>query len=228
MALDMEQRKEEFLKAYGSRFACKKFDTSREVSRSDMEFILEAGKLTPSSFGFEPWKFLAIENKELKDKIFDTAPRLATAMKTADKVIVILAKNSSELRYSSGYVNHMLRDVQKLNDSQAKAVKEGFRKFQERESSSVYDTMSIYHWSWRQSYLPLATMITAASQIGVATCPIEEYNEKELERLLEDEGVLNRNEYSVSVLLAVGYADPSIIREDFKRNYREDVIEWVE
>lgn len=228
MTLDMGKKKEEFLEAYRSRFACKKFDTTKKVSREDMDFILEAGKLTPSSFGFEPWKFLVIDNKELKDKVFDTAPRIATAMKTADKVVVILAKNSSELRYSSGYVNYMIKDVQKLNDSQAKAVKEGFRKFQERESSSVYDTMSIYHWSWRQSYLPLATMITAASQIGIATCPIEEYNEKQIERLLEDAGVLNRNEYSVSVLLAVGYADPSIIKEGHTKNYRDDVIQWIE
>lgn len=227
MTTDMAKRKEEFLEAYKSRFACKKFDTTREVSREDMDFILEAGKLTPSSFGFEPWKLLVIENKELKDKIFDTAPRIAGAMKTADKVIVVLAKNSSELRYSSGYINYMLNDVRKLSDIEAKAVKEGYRKFQERESSSVYDTMSIYHWSWRQSYLPLATMIIAASQIGVATCPIEEYNEKQLERLLEDEGVLNKNEYSVSVLLAAGYPDEAIIKEGKERHFRPDVVEWV-
>lgn len=225
---DMGKRKEEFLEAYRSRFACKKFDTTKEVSKEDMEFIVEAGKLTPSSFGFDPWKFLVIDNKDLKDKVFDTAPRIANAMKTADKVVVILAKNSSELRYSSGYVNRILRDYQNLSDQEVKAVKEGYRKFQERESSSVYDTMSIYHWSWRQSYLPLSTMITAASQIGIATCPIEEYNEKQLENMLEDYGVLNRNEYSVSVLLAVGYADPAILKEGKTKKYREDIIEWVE
>lgn len=228
MTTNINERKEMFLESYASRFACKKFDTTREVAREDMDFILESAKLTPSSFGLEPWKFLAINNKELKDKVFETAPRLATAMKTADKVVVILAKNSSELRYSSGYVNHMLRDVKEFSDSEVKAIKEGYRKFQERESSSVYDTMSIYHWSWRQSYLPLATMIIAASQIGIATCPIEEYNEKALERLLEDEGILNRNEYSVSVLLAVGYADPSIIKEGKVRKVRPDLVEWID
>ncbi len=228
MTTNINERKEMFLESYESRFACKKFDTTREVAREDMEFILDSAKLTPSSFGLEPWKFIAVNNKDLKNRIFDTAPRLAEAMKTADKVIIVLAKNSSELRYSSGYVNYMLKDVKEFSDSQIKAIKEGYRKFQERESSSVYDTMSIYHWSWRQSYLPLSAMIIAASQIGIATCPIEEYGEKQLERMLEDEGILNRNEYSVSALLAVGYADPAIIKEGKERKFRPDVVEWID
>lgn len=36
------------------RHACKEFDGGKSVSEADFRTILEAGRLSPSSFGFEP------------------------------------------------------------------------------------------------------------------------------------------------------------------------------
>lgn len=226
MTVDVNRRKEEILEAHRNRFACKKYDTTKNISDEDMDFILEVGSLAPSSFGFQPWKFLVIDNDEFKSKVLESTPRLKNSLETADKLIVILAKNSSEVRYSSGYVNHMLREINGFSDNEAKTIKEAFRKFQEKESSSMHDTMSIYHWSWRQSYLPLATMVSAASEIGIDTCPIEEYNEKQLEKILVDKGVLDTREYSVSVLLALGYREELPIKLRDKKQ-RKDMVEWI-
>ena len=58
-----------FMEAMDFRHACKIFDESKKVSNEDMNFILEAGRKSPSSFGMEPWKFLVITNDELKEKL---------------------------------------------------------------------------------------------------------------------------------------------------------------
>ncbi len=41
---------------------CSEFDNDRQVSESDMRTILEVGRLSPSSFGLEPWQFLVIKS----------------------------------------------------------------------------------------------------------------------------------------------------------------------
>ena len=47
----------DILKAFNFRHATKSYDASKKVSDADFHTILEAGRLSPSSFGFEPWKF---------------------------------------------------------------------------------------------------------------------------------------------------------------------------
>lgn len=43
----------EITKALDFRHACKKFDADKKISDQDMELILEAIRLTPTSYGFE-------------------------------------------------------------------------------------------------------------------------------------------------------------------------------
>ncbi len=58
-----------FSEAMDFRHACKIFDETKKINEQDLNFILEAGRKSPSSFGMEPWKFLVITNEELKAKI---------------------------------------------------------------------------------------------------------------------------------------------------------------
>jgi nitroreductase len=43
------------LLAFNFRHACKAFDPQRKIADEDFRFVLETGRLSPSSFGFEPW-----------------------------------------------------------------------------------------------------------------------------------------------------------------------------
>jgi nitroreductase len=51
------------------RYATKEFDAARPVSPEDLETLLDALILSPSSFGLQPWKFVVVENQELKDQL---------------------------------------------------------------------------------------------------------------------------------------------------------------
>lgn len=50
----MADLKTQILDAYNFRHATKEFDPNKKVSDSDFEFILETGRLSPSSLGLEP------------------------------------------------------------------------------------------------------------------------------------------------------------------------------
>lgn len=64
-----DSKKQEILKAYQFRHACKVFDTKKKISDEDFHFILETGRLSPSSVGLEPWKFVVIQDEALREKL---------------------------------------------------------------------------------------------------------------------------------------------------------------
>ena len=61
--------KNAIIQAYNFRHACKVFDADKKISDDDFLFILETGRLSPSSFGFEPWKFLVVQNIDRKSVV---------------------------------------------------------------------------------------------------------------------------------------------------------------
>jgi nitroreductase len=69
----MSLNKQEIIEAYWFRHACKEFDSAQKISAEDFDFILETGRLSPSSFGLEPWKFLVVQNLELREKLREHA-----------------------------------------------------------------------------------------------------------------------------------------------------------
>ena len=61
--------KKEILKALNFRHATKEFDESKKISDEDFDIILETARLSPSSMGIEPWKFMVIQNKEVREEL---------------------------------------------------------------------------------------------------------------------------------------------------------------
>ena len=53
------------------RYACKSFDTTKKVSDTCIQTIAESLRLTASSFGLQLWKFIIIENQEIKDQLVE-------------------------------------------------------------------------------------------------------------------------------------------------------------
>ena len=57
----------QIIEAIQNRYATKSFDPAKKISEEDWETIIESARLSPSSFGYEPWKFLLINNEEIKE-----------------------------------------------------------------------------------------------------------------------------------------------------------------
>ncbi len=99
--------REEFMRALRFRHACKLFDDKRPLPRADLDYILEAGRLAPSSLGLEPWRFLIIEDMTLRRHL-RAACWNQSQITSASTVVVILALKA-ELKPETGYAQRMLR-----------------------------------------------------------------------------------------------------------------------
>ena len=183
------QMRDEFLQALQFRHACKLFDENRALPRPDLDYILEAGRLSPSSLGLEPWRFLVIEDKAFR-RCLRPACWNQSQITTASAIIVILALKS-ELKPETGYAQKMLR---RLVNSEAEM----------EEAMQIY--RDIVHgnftaWSVAQCHIAAAQMMMAAAVIGVDSCPMGGFNPEAVAEVLQ----IDRSNVEVALLLALGY-----------------------
>lgn len=201
----MENKKDEILKAYNFRFACKEFDSSKKISDEDFKFILETARLSPSSCGFEPWKFLVINDMKLREELRPLCFGAQGQLPTASHFIIILARNINDLRYDSKYILDFMKNVQKLPEDAINIRLQFYKNFQEKLFKLLESDRAVFDWSCKQTYIPLANMMTAAAQIGIDSCPIEGFDKDKVEKFLEDKGILDKNHFGVSCMVAFGY-----------------------
>ncbi|MRT92407.1 NAD(P)H-dependent oxidoreductase [Ancylomarina sp. 16SWW S1-10-2] len=221
----MQNIKEEILKAHSFRRAIKEFEVDQKISEADFEFILEVGRRSPSSFGWEPWKFVVVQNMELREKLMEPSWGAQKQLQSASHFVLLLSRKGDEMRAGSDYLKYKSQVIDKL-PAEVEEMKVGFFKnFMENEFD-LTDDRKIFDWSCRQVYLPFANMMTAAAQIGIDSCPIEGFDRAKVEEILAAEGIVDTNKLGVAAMVAFGYR-----KEDSpfpqSRFPMEEVVEWV-
>lgn len=196
--------KQKILDAYKSRHACKLFDTKRTISDEDIQFILETARLSPSSFGFEPWHFVVIQNKYLRKKLKDNAWGATAKLDTASHFILGLTMKSSMTRYDSPYIKKFMKEVQNLAENVVEGKGKMYETFQ-KSDFDLTDDRKLFDWASKQCYIPLANMMTSAAMIGIDSCPIEGFKQKEMEDILKADLNIDTTLYGLSYMVAFGY-----------------------
>lgn len=218
--------KKAILDSHLYRHACKEFDSSRVISDEDFDFILEVARLSPSSFGLEPWKFLILQNRELRENLLGHVWGGQKQLPTASHVIVTLIRKSVFMRYDSEFVHDFMRDVQKFPEEAAMARYEILEKFQREDFALLESERAMNDWSGKQSYLALANMMTAAAMIGIDSCPIEGFSQNALEKALSQALTIDLTQWSIAYLVAFGYRKEMPARPKTRQEMAK-VVEWI-
>jgi nitroreductase len=218
--------KQEILEAYRFRHACKEFDAERKISAEDFDFILETARLSPCSFGLEPWKFLVIQNPQLREKLRPHIWGGQKQLPTASLLILTLLRKSHFMRHDSAFVHDFMRDVQHFPEDAAQARTAILQKFQTSDFQLLESERAINDWAGKQSYIPMANMMTAAAMIGIDSCPIEGFEFNSLEQVVTEEIGIDPEHWAVAYLLAFGYRKNPPARPKTRQEAGE-VIEWL-
>ncbi|MDO7486949.1 NAD(P)H-dependent oxidoreductase [Peribacillus frigoritolerans] len=218
-----ESKKQEILKAYQFRHACKAFDINTKISDEDFHFILEIGRLSPSSFGFEPWKFVVIQDAALREKLKHVSGGAQGQLPTASHFVVILARRKEDLRHDSAHVIKMMKDIHHMPEEVVQGLSGFYKYFVETELED--NDRLIFEWASKQTYIALGNMMTAAAQIGIDSCPIEGFDKKQVTDILQNEGIININDYGVACMVAFGYRQEDPKRPKTRQNL-DEIVEW--
>lgn len=204
-----------FMEAMNFRHATKVFDENKKISEDDMHTIMETARLSPSSFGIEPWKFLVITNEELKAKIRPFCWNQVQITSCSHLVIILAAIDDAKVK-EGGVVKRFERwgldqnGLDGILNLYANHLKE-----------TLKSDENIYSWTARQTYIAAGNMMSSAAYLGIDSCPIEGFEKEKVEDLLE----LDRSKFQLSMILPFGYR----IKPQQKRTRLpfEEVVEFI-
>ena len=201
----MKSKNQEIIDVFNYRYACKKFDKNRKVSDEDFNTIMESARLSPSSFGLEPWKFLLLKNEKMKEDFREFAWGAINSINGASHIVIVLARKG--VTADSKHMEHMLEDVKKVPEEMKAVIKEKFGGFQEKHFKLLESERSLFDWASKQTYIALGNMMTMAAYLGIDSCAIEGFEREAAEKYLSEKGILDLNEYGISYMAGFGYRD---------------------
>lgn len=222
----MATSKQDILDAFQFRHACKEFDADRKIPGADFDFILETARLSPSSFGLEPWRFLVVQNPQLRETLREFTWGGQKQLPTASHVVLTLVRKSHFMRYDSAYLQYMMREVQHYPEDIIRLRSGLIEKFQRSDFDLLGSERTLTDWATRQTYLPLANMMTAAALIGIDSCPIEGFERAEVERILGEQAGVDLDQWAAAYMVAFGYRNNPPPRPKTRQSL-EQVVEWL-
>ncbi len=215
----------EIIDSYYFRHACKEFDAERKIPEETFNTILETGRLSPSSFGFEPWYYLIVQDPTLREKLKEFTWGGQKQIPTASHLVVILARRVHFMKYDSEYITHMMRDIMKLPEAAMEKKREVYRNFQQNDFNLLESDRALFDWACKQTYIALGNMMTAAAMLGVDSCPIEGFDQAKIETVLREHFSVETDKFGIACMVAFGYR----IREGRPKTRQpmEEITRWI-
>jgi len=215
------------LDAFHFRHACKEFDPNRIIANEDFRFILETGRLSPSSFGFEPWRFVVLQNADIRNRLLPVTWGGQKSIPTASHLVLLFSRTKRNFLPDAEYVAYMKKDVQKMPDDVFGGFQKRLETFLASDFKLIDNERAMFEWTSRQTYIALGNMMTSAAMIGVDSCPIEGFDKDAVEGILREAGILEGEDFGLSCMAAFGYRarDPQRAKT---RRAMDEVVQWVE
>lgn len=196
------------------RYAVQTFDATKRVSDDNLRTILEAGRLSPSAFGVEPWRFLVVENTEIRAKLREASygqPKVTDA----SHLIVIARRTDAREKIADELIDRTAKTHGKDPSELA-----GLRQMVEG-GISAKDDAQLDAWVRAQTYIPLGIMVEAAALLGVDSGPMEGFDPAAVDAIL---GLADQH-LTATTMLALGTRgdDPAASRPKVRRAFEETV-----
>ncbi len=186
-----------FLSQLDWRYATKAFDTTKPVSETDLQQILEAMRLAPASIGLQAYHIYVVTNQELKDKI-QAASWNQSQIGTCSHLLVLAgrtdlvhAKEEHFAALSGG-------------DASVRAQLAGYEGMVDGLIIGLEASNSGLAWSAKQAYITLGFGLAAAAELQIDSCAMEGFDAGAVGEILG----LPSSQVPV-VMLPIGYRAPT-------------------
>ncbi len=193
------------------RYATKKFDSTRKLSKSQINLLKKAFNLTASSYGLQPVKLIVISNQKIKNSLLESSMNQLQVIQCSHLLIICIESNINK-SYIESYFKRVI-DIRKTDP----LVLESFKESIINEFNDMSNT-SIINWSINQAYLALGNLMTVCSVEGIDSCPMEGFLPEKYDEILD---LKSKNLKSVLVM-PVGYRSVNDQFSSFKK-VRKDI-----
>jgi nitroreductase len=181
------------------RYATKQFDPKRRISATDWATLEEALRLTPSSGGLQPWKFIVITDPAVRAKLVP-ASYGQEKVSTASHLIVFASKNN----LSEVDVDAHVQNISKTQGVPLESLAQ-LRGMLVGGLVQSQDEAGRNAWARNQAYIALGNLLTSAALLSIDACPMEGFDRAQYDEVLG----LNAKGYASAVIATLGYRSPA-------------------
>lgn len=209
---------QEVIKALNWRYAVKAFDPSKKITSIDWSVLSESLRLSPSSYGLQPWKFIVVQNSELRKKLREYSWN-QTQVTDCSHLVVFTYKKKMD-------VDHIQKFINKTSEVRGVELEslEGYKNMMISDLVNGSRAQVIEPWAQRQTYIAMGFLMETAALLNIDSCPLEGLSPQDYDRLLGLEGT----GWGTVAAVALGYRS---FQDKYQNNKKvrfdtEQVIEF--
>ncbi|MFN0078055.1 MAG: NAD(P)H-dependent oxidoreductase [Prosthecobacter sp.] len=185
----------ELLTALNWRYATKVFDSTQKIPADTWAALEESLVLTPSSYGLQPWKFLIIQDKELREQLVPHSWRQRQVADCSHLVVMTTKRTMTEADIDA----NLMRIAEVRGGTPDALV--GFRKMLIGDVITGERSQYITTWAKMQAYIALGQFMASCALFGIDTCPMEGFVAEKYDEILG----LEAQGLTTAVLCPAGY-----------------------
>ncbi len=179
------------------RYATKRYDATRKLPKETLDLLMEAMRLAPSSFGFQPYKFIHVTNPAIREQLKAVAWNQAQFTDASDLFVLCTIKKMDD-----AYVNRFAEETIKAQGTTAEA----FEPYRQMLLGSIHSRSDEEqeHWNACQTYIALGIALATAAEHRIDATPMEGFDKDKFDEILG----LTPLGLHARVSLALGYRSP--------------------
>lgn len=184
------------LEALNWRYATKQM-TGEKLNQAEVNLILEAARLAPTSAGLQPFHIISVSNQELKEKISPVVLHQPQIIQSSHLLVFTSWASIPDEKVDQRYdaMNALRNTPSEKTKDTVEGLKQLFASMTEEQQ---------YHHTAKQAHIGFGMAIAAAAELGIDATPMEGFDKEGLDVLL---GLKEKGLKSV-VLLALGKRNP--------------------
>ncbi|MGB5190833.1 NAD(P)H-dependent oxidoreductase [Robiginitalea sp.] len=196
----------DYLQSLQWRYATKQFDASRRISEEDLASLQEAIRLSASSYGLQPYTVLVISDKELREKLRPACWN-QSQITDASHVFVFAGKKD----FDQDLIDSYLKLVSSTRNLPLDSLS-GYGDFMKSKLLELPQEVKAT-WSSHQAYLAAGNLLSAAAALQIDACPMEGFEKKAVDALLN----LEEKGLTTAMIVPVGYRAESDETQHYKK-----------
>jgi nitroreductase len=176
------------------RYATKKFDHTKKLSSAQLDELLKAVHLSPSSAGLQSYKVIVVEDPATRQKLRDAANG-QSQITDASQLIIFASETNLDEAYVRNYIDHVAKTRQ--------IGRENLERFEQMINGNVSKLTAEQklNWSNKQAYIALGVLLTSAAELGIDACPMEGFNADKFDEILG----LKEKGLTTAVIAPIGF-----------------------
>ncbi len=188
---------ESLLKSLQWRYATKVFDKTKKIDDATVKALEESLRLSASSFGLQPWKFVVVQNPDLRKQLSEHCYG-QTQVADCSHLFVLCRKTEMTDRE----IEHYFAAIAKARGIPLESL-QGFHDVVMNYISAHRQKNDLDLWMTKQVYIALGTLLTACAVLKVDACPMEGID------LGAFDTILGLKQLSLTAIVAcpIGYRD---------------------